>query len=138
MTANNSLLKIPSHTVSNSRKVWTVIKEYEEEFGVEPTNEEISEIMGLSVKHVKQAINSLKTKYVASIDTPVRGDEGGRTLSEIIPDNQTDVEQMLDNAKIREVIVDSLKGLSKREELVLRLRFGISEVDKDDTNVYDI
>ena len=45
---------------------------------------------------------------------------------------------MLDNKKIRSIIVSSLRGLSKREELVLRLRFGISDVEENDKHVYEI
>ena len=138
LTSDNTILKVPSHTIANARKITQIIQEYEEEFNVEPSHEEIAEIMGLSVKHVKQAISSLKTKYVASIDTPVGGDEGGRTLAEIIPDTQMSVDRMLDNEKIRSIIVKSLKNLTKREELVLRLRFGISDIDENDDNVYDI
>ena len=92
-----------------------IIQDFEEEFGFEPSHEEISEITGLSVKHIKQAISSLKTKYVASIDTPIgKNDEGGRTLADVIPDNHEGVDQMLDNKKIRSIIVSSLRGLSKR------------------------
>ena len=42
--------------------------------------------------------------------------------------NANQIEKMLDNEKIRKRIVESLSKLSKREEQVLRLRFGISEV----------
>ena len=129
LTANNSLLKIPSHTVSNSRKVWTVIKEYEEEFGVEPTNEEISEIMGISIDQVKNSMSAVKARYVQSIDKPVGGDESNRTLAEILPDNGMSVEEMYDNKIVKNVIVEALSSLTKREEMVLRLRFGITDVN---------
>lgn len=138
LTSDNTILKVPSHTISNARKITQIIQEYEEEFGNEPSHEEISEITGISVKHVKLAIASLKTKYVASIDLPVGGDEKGRTLAEIIPDTHEAVDQMLDNEKIRSIIVSSLKSLTKREELVLRLRFGISDIDDADNNIYEV
>ena len=52
LTNNSSQVKIPSHTLSNARKVWKVQKEYRENFGSEPTEAEIGEILGLSQKHV--------------------------------------------------------------------------------------
>ena len=59
--------------------------------------------------------------------------------AEIIPDdNAVDVDQMLDNEKIKAMIVKSLSSLSKREEMVMRLRFGISDVSEDDVNIYTI
>ena len=114
------------------------MKEYEEEFGIEPSIEEIAAIMGIKEKHVKQAMSSIKAKYLYSIDKPV-GDEGNRTLGDIIPDTDaTAVDEMLDNRIIRKSIVSSLGSLSKREEMVLRLRFGISDVDEEDENIYEI
>jgi len=131
LTNNNSLLHIPSHTVSNSRKVWNVIKEYEEEFGTEPTNEEISEIMGISVDQVKQAMEASKAKYIASIDKPIGDDDGNRTLADILPDPAQSADEMFDSKIIKAVIIEALGSLSKREEMVLRLRFGITDVDEN-------
>lgn len=138
LTKESTQLKVPSHTLANSRKVWSIQKEYRENFGCDPTIEEISEILGISTKHVREAIKSSKSKYVISIDTPVN-DEYGRTLGETIEDERsTHVDTILDNQKIRSAIVNSLSSLSKREELVLRLRFGIEEVDENDSNIYEI
>lgn len=138
LTKESTQLKVPSHTLANSRKVWSIQKEYRENFGCDPTIEEISEILGISTKHVREAIKSSKAKYVISIDTPVN-DEYGRTLGETIEDERSaHVDTILDNQKIRSAIVNSLSSLSKREELVLRLRFGIEEVDENDSNIYEI
>lgn len=138
LTADSTILKVPSHTLSNARKIYAVVKEYNEEFGVDPTEDEIATILGMSVKHVKSAIASIKAKHVGSIDEKI-GDEGNRTYAEIIPDdNAVDVDQLLDNEKIRAMIVKSLSSLSKREEMVLRLRFGISQLTDEDENIYTI
>ena len=48
------------------------------------------------------------------------------------------IEQILDNQLIRGRIIKALSKLTKREELVLRLRFGIADVLDDDENVYEI
>ena len=139
LTGDNTLLKIPSHTIANARKLNQVIREYEEEFDHEPSKEEISEIMGISIKHVEQAMSALKAKYIKSIDMPVRSDGEGRTLGELLPDNDhVSIETELDNAKIREAIVEAFKSLTKREELILRLRFGINDVNENDENVYTV
>ena len=138
LTADSTILKVPSHTLSNARKIYSVIKEYNEEFGVDPTNEEIADILGLNIKNVKNAIASIKARHVGSLDEKI-GDEGNRTYAEIIPDdNAVNVEQMMDNQKIKEIIIGSLTSLTKREEMVMRLRFGISEVAENDENIYEI
>jgi len=138
LTANNSILKIPSHTVSNSRKVWNVMKEYEEEFGQEPTVEELSDIMQISVDQVNQAMTAGKARYVTSIDAPVGDEYGSRTLADILPDSACSVESIYDGKIIKSVIVDALSSLSKREEMVLRLRFGITDVDEKDIHIMKV
>lgn len=138
LTNNSSQVKIPSHTLSNARKAWKVQKEYRENFGSEPTEAEIGEILGLSQKHVSQALKGIKAKYAKSIDERV-GEEGNRTFGDTLPDeNVKSLDVILDNEKIRKVIINSLSSLTKREELVLRLRFGISEINEEDSNIYEI
>jgi len=138
LTSNSTLLKVPSHTLANARKIWQLRQEYQDEFGHEPTMDEICEALGLTEKHVRNALESVKTKSVASIDQQI-GDEGNRTLGDVIPDNDSlNIEQILDNQLIRARIVKALASLTKREELVLRMRFGISEVSENDENIYEI
>jgi RNA polymerase primary sigma factor len=138
LTSNSSQVKIPSHTLSNARKVWKVKKEYSESFGCEPTVSEIGEILGLSEKHVLEALKGIKAKFARSIDEKV-GEEGNRTFGDTLPDEKAkSLDDILDNQKIRKVIVQALSSLTKREELVLRLRFGINDLDDDDNNIYDI
>ena len=109
-----------------------------EEFGVERSLEEICDALDMTEKHVRLAISSIRSKNVASIDQQI-GEEGARTLGDIIPDNSsTNIEQILDNKLIRQKLIKALSSLSKREELVLRLRFGLDEVLEDDKNIYDI
>lgn len=137
LTNDSTLLKIPSHTLANARKVWQIFKEYKEEFNIEPSFEEISEVSGIDIEHVKLAIESIKTKNLISIDKPV-SEENDKSLSDIIPDESKSIEDILDNHMIKENILLAFKNLTKREEIVLRLRFGIKEVLDNDTNVYEI
>ena len=138
LTKESTQLKVPSHTLSNARKVWSIQKEYRANFGCDPSVEEISSILNLSEKHVREAIKCSQAKYTISIDSPVN-DEFGRTLGETIEDRRREpIDNILDNQKIRSVIINSLSSLSKREELVLRLRFGIEDVSEDDKNIYEV
>ena len=41
----------------------------------------------------------------------------------------------MDGKIIKGVIVEALSSLSKREEMVLRLRFGITDTDEEDKNI---
>jgi RNA polymerase primary sigma factor len=138
LTSNSTLLKVPSHTLANARKIWQLKQDYLEEFGVEPTLEEICGALDLTEKHVRLAMASIRSKNIASIDQQV-GEDGNRTLGDIIPDNNSNsIENILDNKAIRQRIIKALSSLSKREELVLRLRFGLDDVLEDDKNIYTI
>ena len=137
LTANNSLLNIPSHTIANSRKIWQITKDYQEEFNIDPTPEELSDLLNMPLKHVKEALQAIKTKNVYSIDRPV-SDDNAKTLKDVIPDHGMSIEDIIDNKIIRKEIIKSFQKLTKREEIVLRLRFGISDVLDDDSNIFNI
>ena len=104
---------------------------------MEPTIEEIASIMGVNEKHVKQALSAVKARYVQSIDKPI-GDEGNRTLADILPDPGMSMDDALDNKILKKVIVKALSSLTKREEMVLRLRFGIADIVDDDKNITEV
>ena len=93
---------------------------------VEPTNEEIADVMGESIEKIKSARDTLKFRYMSSIDTPI-GEEGGRTLADVIPDTSDPLDTLLDKDKLKIIIQSGLAKLSKREEMILRLRFGLHE-----------
>lgn len=138
LTDDASMLNIPSHTLANARKIWQLQQEYQEEFGCEPTLDEISDILGVKKKHIIQALEANRTKSTTSMDIQI-GEDGSRTFGDIIPDNSIeDIGQILDNQLIRECIIKALSTLSKREELVLRLRFGLDLVLDNDENIYEI
>lgn len=140
LTGDSTILNIPSHTLSDARKINQVIKEFEEEFNQEPSKEDIADIMGISIGQVENAMAALRSRYVKSIDMPVGNDgESKTTLGDLIPDYDSEsIDSKLDKEKLRGVIVKALQSLSKREELVLRLRFGISETDETDENIFNI
>jgi RNA polymerase primary sigma factor len=137
LSSDSNLLQIPSHTLGNARKIKQVYKEYYEEFKSEPTTQEVSSLLGISEKHIKEALKSTKARNVLSIDKP-SSDDNSRTLGEMIPDAQKSIDDIIDNVIIRKHIIKTFKKLSKREELVLRMRFGITDILEDDTNIYNI
>ncbi len=132
VSSHKNTVRVPSHAVSLAYKVTKMMKEYEEEFGTTPTNEEISTILGVSETMVKASLDSIKLNNIISIDTPIGDSDSSRTLGDMIEDvGANQIEKILDNEKIRMKIIESLSKLSAREEQVLRLRFGISEVLND-------
>ena len=130
VASHKNTVRVPSHAISLAYKVKNLMKEYEEEFGALPSEQEIAEILGVTESMVKLSLDSLKLNNILSIDTPIGDADSSRTIGDMIEDqNSTPIDSVLDNQKVREVIVSSLARLSQREEQVLRLRFGLSEVN---------
>tara|TARA_B100000427_G_C15262995_1_gene487388 strand:- start:240 stop:692 length:453 start_codon:yes stop_codon:yes gene_type:complete len=129
---NTGLVKVPSHTKSLHFKIIKLKQDYFEEFGQNPTNEEISDLLGVTINAVKSCTESNPFAPEISIDATFGDEEGGRSLKDIIPDeNATDVISTLDREKVANVIRGCLSRLSPREEKILRLRFGISDLPND-------
>jgi len=130
VSTQKNTVRIPSHAAALAYKVKNLIAEYEEELGIKPTVDEMAEVLGVTSSMIELSIESLKLNNVLSLDAIIGGEETGRSLGESIEDDSVEcIDTMLDNEKIRGAIISSLSRLSKREEQVLRLRFGISEVN---------
>jgi RNA polymerase primary sigma factor len=123
---SKSMIRVPAHAIGIVNKVEAVMKEFEDEFGTEATNEEIAIVMGESVEMIKSARDTLKYRYMSSIDTPM-GVDGGRTLADVIPDQSDSLDTLMDKDKLKLIIQSGLAKLTKREEMILRLRFGLHE-----------
>jgi RNA polymerase primary sigma factor len=137
ISMQKNTVRIPAHATALSIKVSEMISEYQEEFGVVPESSEIAEVLSVSENLVNAVKDSMNLRYLISIDKPI-GDEGNRTIKDIIPDNSFEsIDERLDNEKLRLLIKKSLKFLSKREEQVLRLRFGFDEVI-DETYIHEV
>ena len=139
ISTHKSTVRIPSHAVSISKNIKAMIEEYEEEFGTAPNIEEICDSLGVSKKMAKVSLDSIKMRYLVSLDKEISFSDGGtKTLADIIPDdNSLSFEEEMDNAALKDIIVNCFQGLSKREEQVIRLRFGITD-NIDTTQIFEI
>ena len=128
ISTQRNTIRVPTHASSLSQKIHRLSSEYEEEFGSNPTPEEISEILGVSMKMVNASMQSAKLRHTISIDGSCGIDDEGRKMLEMIPDeSQTPIDEKLDHEKLYEMVSSCLCHLTKREEQILRLRFGISD-----------
>ena len=134
IASHSSAIRLPSYAKNMLYKINKVSSEYEEEFGVRPTKEEVADLLGVSVDTIEAVIGCSKTPV--SIDKTVRygNSDSARTLKDIIPDESETVDETLDRQKVVEVIKQALSTLSEREEKIMRLRFGITEPDDDQEN----
>ncbi len=89
-----------------------------------PSNNELSEMTGISLDRIKQARECIE--MTVSINTPIRNEEKESTLEDIIPDTRDSLEKNLDLYYMRkylEKIID-VASLNEREEYVIKARNG--------------
>ena len=129
----SSHVKFPSGSRNMIWKINNIRREYEKEFSVYPTNEEIAAILGDSVNTVTNLRAGMQ--WPINLDSPIGGEDGSRTFGETIEDTDAqDPSIGLDQEKLLGLIHGVLDSLSAQEERVLRLRFGISENEDDILN----
>jgi len=118
-------IRVPVHMVDTLYKLSKTTNELTQEYGREPSVEEISEQMGLSLKKVREAIKL--TELPISLELPTGGD-AENNLGDFIEDHN--VLQPLDSASkqlLKEQISEVLSTLKQRERRVLQLRFGLED-----------
>jgi len=123
-------IRIPVHMVETMGRVARVVRELSTQLGREPTNAEIAaalpdETPAMTAQRVEE-IRKLGREPV-SLQSPV-GDEGDAELGELIPDEDavSPLDVVADRMR-REQIEHVLASLDKREQRVLRLRFGLDD-----------
>jgi RNA polymerase primary sigma factor len=129
VTDSMSDVRMPSHAVSLAYKISNFIRDYEEEFNNKPSNAEIAEMLGVTEDAVTESLYNTGLTSTISLDTPV-SDDSDRTLMEtIVDDRGTHIDELLDRARVFDIVKRCMHLLSPREEQVLRLRFGITDLD---------
>lgn len=120
-------IRMPSHTITLMQRIKAVQQEYSEIFGNMPTVEEISSVLNVKTHLVAAAINANQTPV--SLHNP-SGDDNGRALQDVIPDpNNVDPSDVIDHERFLRNLKTCLSQLTPREEIILRLRFGIAEIE---------
>ena len=118
-------IRIPVHMIEVINKLNRTSRSLVQKIGREPTLEEIAEKMGVPLHHVQKILRA--SKKTISLETPVGEEEDGR-LEDFIEDKGSispqDAAISSNLAKQTEIV---LSTLDKREEKILRMRFGIGE-----------
>lgn len=117
-------IRIPVHMVETINKLSRVQRQLLQELGREPTAEEISERMdGFTPEKVRE-IQKVALEPV-SLETPV-GDEDDSHLGDFLEDKgAVSPDSYANNQLLKEELDIVLSDLTEREEMVLRLRFGL-------------
>jgi len=116
-------IRIPVHMIETLNKVMQVQKQLLQEFGHEPTPEEVADEMNLPVERVQQIMKMAQQPI--SLQSPV-GDGDDTSFGDFIEDKSAENPyDMTAFSLLREKIIDVLNSLTERERRVLSLRFGL-------------
>lgn len=122
-------IRVPVHMMEFYNRVTKASRELTQQLGREPTNEEIAHKLSVPIRKVEEVFRAIQDPI--ALQTPV-GDEDTE-LEDFIGDKNSpspysDAEKIETSEQIQQV----LKTLTPKEEMVIRMRFGIG-ADRDHT-----
>jgi len=118
-------IRVPVHMIEQINKVVRESRQLMQKLGREPTDEEIASQLGWEIERVK-AVKNVAREPV-SLDTPIGEDEDS-LLQDFIEDKEVENPAVQTNYNLlQEQLRMVLSTLPKREQEVLRMRFGLDE-----------
>lgn len=118
-------VRVPAHVLDTMNKVSKAIYELVQKNGCEPTPAEIAKYLNIPVEKVKMAHNI--SLIPISLDKPI-DDEESSFVSDFISDPKVDSPtKRAALAILKDRFDEVLKGLTRREEKIIRLRFGLRD-----------
>ena len=118
-------IRIPVHMVETINKLLRVSRRLVQEYGREPTSEEIGKGMDISPERVREVLKVYQVPL--SLETPI-GEEGNSSLGDFIEDRGAIApSEAASYQLLKEQILDVLHTLNDREARVLQLRFGLED-----------
>lgn len=118
-------IRIPVHMVETINKLVRIQRQLLQEFGREPTPEEIAKEMDLTPERVRE-IQKISQEPV-SLETPI-GEEEDSQLGDFIEDDAAVAPpDAASFSMLQEQLTKVLDGLAERERKVISLRFGLED-----------
>ncbi len=118
-------IRIPVHMVETIHKVSRTARQLLQEYGKEPTTDEIAERLGITADKVREIMKIAQDPV--SLETPI-GEEEDSHLGDFVEDNDSPApSDSASYALLREQLCNILHTLTPREEQVIKLRFGLED-----------
>ncbi|MGL1900849.1 MAG: sigma-70 family RNA polymerase sigma factor [Fibrobacterales bacterium] len=118
-------IRIPSNMQDVVRKVLKASRQLVQDYGYEPTIEELVNMTGLSSKKVTLALEI--SQEPVSLDNFTSGDNT-TTFSDFLADTTTEApSQSINNEILKNLIHEILDSLDEKEADIVKMRFGIDD-----------
>ena len=118
-------IRIPVHMIETINKLIRTSRQLVQEYGREPTSEEIAKRMEIPVIKVRKVLKIAQEPI--SLETPI-GEEEDSHLGDFIEDRGViSPAEAVININLKEQTESVLKTLTPREEKVIKMRFGLDD-----------
>jgi RNA polymerase primary sigma factor len=118
-------IRIPVHMIETINKLIRTSRALVQEYGREPTSEEIAKRMDIPVSKVRKVLKIAQEPI--SLETPI-GEEEDSHLGDFIEDrNVVSPAEAVININLKDQTEALLKTLTPREERVIKMRFGLGD-----------
>src|SRR6266699_5128963 len=118
-------IRIPVHMIETINKLIRTSRQLVQEYGREPTSEEIGKRMDIPVAKVRKVLKIAQEPI--SLETPI-GEEEDSHLGDFIEDRGVvSPSDAVINLNLKEQTDQVLKTLTPREEKVIKMRFGVGD-----------
>ena len=118
-------IRIPVHMIETINKLIRTSRALVQEYGREPTSEEIADKMDIPVSKVRKILKIAQEPI--SLETPI-GEEEDSHLGDFIEDQGVvSPAEAVININLKDQTAAVLQTLTPREEQVIRMRFGIGD-----------
>lgn len=118
------VIRIPIHMLNTIKKCYFVAKYLTQEFGREPTAEELANYMNLPISKVKEIMKL--SQETTSLDITVDDDNVTRLSDLIKDDNSQEPFESVFNIALQETLDEVLQQLSEREKRIIQYRYGLA------------
>ena len=118
-------IRIPVHMIETINKLVRTSRQLVQEYGREPTSEEIAKRMDIQLSKVRKVLKIAQEPI--SLETPI-GEEEDSHLGDFIEDlSAISPDDAVINLNLKDQTSGVLKTLTPREEKVIKMRFGLED-----------
>jgi len=118
-------IRIPVHMIETINKLIRTSRQLVQEYGREPTSEEIAKRMDIPVIKVRKVMKIAQEPI--SLETPI-GEEEDSHLGDFIEDrSMVSPAEAVINVNLKDQTAQVLRTLTPREEKVIKMRFGLED-----------
>lgn len=122
---NSGMIRVPLHTAEKIRKVEAAKNQLKQQFGTEPTAEEIGQRVGMPADRVEALLGLAPD--VCSLDA-LTGDNDKNTLGSMVADlDALQPQEALVRQELEKMMQKMLSSLTERQRKILCLHFGLED-----------